>query len=113
MHFTSSFCASFNGTKISSIGFPISIRSSFRAALTPRGESLFKDVSQVQKYSISEDAYDAREKTLRKEIAARKAKDPGFVAFSKDGQAPGAERPKTPENVRELYPIDGRCECNP
>lgn len=76
-----------------------------------RGGGL-EDVSQVEKYNMVDEDYDKREKTLRRHIKEETAKDPNFVMFKNQNNGE-AERPKTPENVKDLYPLDARCETNP
>lgn len=65
-----------------------------------------EDVSQIEKYCITEEDYDKREKTVRKE----KQKEAAQKAMWK---AEKGEREETPENVEELFPIGARCEVNP
>jgi len=76
-----------------------------------------EDVSQVEKYVMDDETYDKREKTLRNHVRKEREKNPNFVLFKKEGEgADGTikeERPETPKNVKELFPIDARCECNP
>lgn len=59
--------------------------------------------------------YDKRDKTLRAHFRAEREKNPEFVVFANkaEGGSEGSVRPKTPEKVAELFPINSRCECNP
>jgi len=77
-----------------------------------------EDVSLVQKYEISEEDYEKREKTLRNYVKKQREQDPNFRLFAnrpKDlpGQEGAPERPATPENVGELYTVGARCQVGP
>jgi len=61
-----------------------------------------EDVSQVEKYQMTDADYDRRENTVRKQKAA-----------AWQTSVKPSERPETPNNVEELYPLDARCEVNP
>lgn len=73
----------------------------------------YENVNLVEKYTMKDEDYDRREKTLRNHFRQERAKDPNFRVFNKGPPGEEKDRPPTPEKVRELYPIDGRCECNP
>lgn len=71
-----------------------------------------ENVSLVQKYMMDDDEYDRRENTVRAqkraEQAARAQQKAAELAAN-----PKPERPETPRDVAEKYPIGGRCEINP
>ncbi|CAD7940724.1 unnamed protein product [Amoebophrya sp. A120] len=77
-----------------------------------------ENVNLVEKYKMTDDDYDKREKTLRAHVKAEREKNPNFRMFAKkpgeggEGE-PAAERPKTPEDVHVAYGVGKRCECNP
>eukprot|EP00397_Hematodinium_sp_SG-2012_P050119 GEMP01058100.1.p1 GENE.GEMP01058100.1~~GEMP01058100.1.p1 ORF type:complete len:296 (+),score=64.32 GEMP01058100.1:89-889(+) len=66
-----------------------------------------EDVSQIEKYQMTEEEYDKRENTVRQQIK----KDVAQKTWT-TGTKP-ADRPTTPTNIRELFPLNARCEVNP
>eukprot|EP00919_Chromeraceae_sp_WS-2016_P029145 GHVR01069104.1.p1 GENE.GHVR01069104.1~~GHVR01069104.1.p1 ORF type:complete len:201 (+),score=27.70 GHVR01069104.1:109-711(+) len=68
----------------------------------------FTDTSKVDKYEIAEEDYAKRNDTIRDHIMKLKQTNPEKFPV----KAP-VTRPKTPENIRELYPLSSRCEVNP
>jgi len=101
----------------------------------------YEDISLVEKYRMTDEEYDGYaaktgQKTIRQYVKEKKAQDPNWklkasndpkkVAMDAEGNPidpktiPGGggagaeeERPATPTNIRELFPIGGRCEVNP
>mmetsp|Transcript_38946 Transcript_38946/g.70909 ORF Transcript_38946/g.70909 Transcript_38946/m.70909 type:complete len:288 (-) Transcript_38946:92-955(-) len=80
-----------------------------------------EDVSQVEKYVMADEEYDKlknsvraikreREAQAKADAAARAAEDP-------EGEELGLERAKpfelTEDQVRDAYPLNSRCECDP
>eukprot|EP00752_Nemacystus_decipiens_P002084 g1994.t1 len=88
-----------------------------------RGGGL-EDVSQVQKYRMSEEDYDKRKGTLRSWVKEQKAKDPKWVepwiekereakkAASAASKAPSDEPPPGEDSVKGIA-VQQRCEVQP
>mmetsp|Transcript_11436 Transcript_11436/g.27902 ORF Transcript_11436/g.27902 Transcript_11436/m.27902 type:complete len:292 (+) Transcript_11436:295-1170(+) len=82
-----------------------------------------ENINLVEKYKMTDEAYDSREKTLRNHVRQEREKNPNFRLFNKKGAAGAGEegsqaaaeveRPKTPEDVHVKYGVGKRCECNP
>lgn len=75
------------------------------------------DVSLVEKYKLSDEAYDQRKGTMREYIREQRKKNPNFKVGVKapNGQQPETEEPKEipgPESVEGIT-VDSRCEVKP
>lgn len=66
-----------------------------------------EDVSQVKKYVMTEEDYDKRENTVRQQIKKDVAQKTWKTSTKPE------DRPATPTNIRELFPLKARCEVNP
>lgn len=71
-----------------------------------------ENVALVQKYEMDDETYDLRENTVRAQKRAEQAKRAAQKAAELAAN-PKPERPETPRDVGEKYPIGGRCEINP
>jgi len=71
-----------------------------------------ENVALVQKYEMDDETYDLRENTVRQQKKAEQAKRAAQKAAELAAD-PKPERPETPRDVGEKYPIGGRCEINP
>jgi len=91
-------------------GMAIHIKDTDPHSLSANGG--LENVGLVEKYTMDDDVYDQLENTVRAQKraeAARRAKEKAAELAAN----PPAERPETPRDVAEKYPIGGRCEVNP
>uniref|UniRef100_A0A0G4HP01 CAP-Gly domain-containing protein n=1 Tax=Chromera velia CCMP2878 TaxID=1169474 RepID=A0A0G4HP01_9ALVE len=71
----------------------------------------FTDTSRVEKFQISEEAYQKKSGNARDFLNRLRENRP--KAVEKEGGEGKKERPKTPENAAQVYPIGSRCEVQP
>jgi len=71
-----------------------------------------ENVNLVQKYVMDDDTYDSLENTVRAKKRAEKAMREAQRAAELAANPP-AQRPETPRDVAEKYPLGARCEINP
>lgn len=71
-----------------------------------------ENVNLVQKYEMDDETYDLRENTVRAQKRAEKAMREQRAAELASAD-PQPQRPETPRDVAEKYPLGGRCEINP
>jgi tubulin-folding cofactor B len=71
-----------------------------------------ENVGLVEKYQMSDEVYDSLENTVRAQKRAEATRRASEKAAELAANPP-QERPETPRDVAEKYPIGGRCQINP
>jgi len=73
-----------------------------------------ENVGLVQKYEMDDETYDSLKNTVRAQKRAEQAMRAREKAAEEAANPqPVVERPETPRDVAEKYPIGARCEINP